>query len=314
MNSAIDPSFSKIKKYFSILISIGAICLLCLYIFNNTRELTRLLDFSIYTLFVLILFVILNISFRGITNFYLYRLISVRLSLPEGIGLAVLNNIGNQLPLAGGMVAKAVYLNHKYKLSFSHYLSVTTALYVCVIGISGITGLATLLYLYVVQNTPFYWSLWFAYCGFITPMAGLWFPIRTGIFSERLKNQISEFSYGWQALGRNPKLHLKLCFLQILILVIIGYRYFYEFQIVSQDVGLSHCLLFSASTTLTRLLSFAPGAIGFREGIVGLVSKILGFDFAIGAIVVLIDRLLIIITASALSLLYLNLKTGKEPA
>lgn len=224
----------------------------------------------------------------------------------------MLNIIGNQLPLAGGMVAKGVYLKHKYQLSFSYYLPVTAALYVCFIGVSGLIGLTTLFYLYIASNTPFYWPLWVGFSGFIGGMACLWLPIKSGIFPDRFRNRLSELNSGWRALGRNPTLLLRLCFFQILILTVIGTRYFHEFQIVSQDVAFSHCLLFSASTILSRLLSFAPGAIGFREGIVGLVSEMLGFDFALGAIVVIIDRLLTIIAAGFLSLLYFNLMPDKR--
>jgi uncharacterized membrane protein YbhN (UPF0104 family) len=281
-------------------------------VFNNLERLNYLFNFSIHTLFLLIFLVLLNISIRGIINLYLYPLFSVKLSLAESIRLVVLNIIGNQLPLAGGMVAKGVYLKQKHNLAFSHYLPVTAALYVCFIGVSGFLGLTVLLYLYAVNNTPFYWLLWIAFTGFVVGMISLWLPIKPGIFSDRVKKQLLELNYGWQALGKNPALLMKLCILQVVVLTAIGSRFFFEFQMVSQDVALSHCFLFSASTILTRLLSFAPGAIGLREGIVGIVSEILGFDFALGATVVMIDRLLILMITGILTFLYFNARLVKK--
>jgi uncharacterized protein (TIRG00374 family) len=77
----------------------------------------------------------------------------------------------------------------------------------------------------------------------------------------------------------------------VMSLILAG-RFWLAFRALSQDVSLSHCLLFSSATVLTRLVSIAPGGLGVREAIVAGVASSIGFDAGVGAVSVGLDRLI----------------------
>lgn len=73
---------------------------------------------------------------------------------------------------------------------------------------------------------------------------------------------------------------------------------------LSQEVAFAHCVLFSAATVLTRLVSIAPGGIGVREALVAAVATTLGFDPVISMVVAGLDRLLETFITVVLGVIY----------
>src|SRR5690606_6001294 len=83
---------------------------------------------------------------NGLINYFLFRSLKVQLGIGEAVALAMVNTLANQLPFAGGLAAKGMYLKQRHHLSYTGYLSATLALYVFSMVVSGIAGLAIILY------------------------------------------------------------------------------------------------------------------------------------------------------------------------
>lgn len=74
--------------------------------------------------------------------------------------------------------------------------------------------------------------------------------------------------------------------------MLLAIRYWLAFQMVSQNITIGDAILFSSATILTQLVSIAPGGLGVREAIVGIIATTLGFDTTVSVIAVGIDRLI----------------------
>ena len=90
------------------------------------------------------------------------------------------------------------------------------------------------------------------------------------------------------------------------VVAIIAARLYMVFQMLSQDVGYMHCLVFSAASIITRLVSLTPGSIGVRETIVGGAAYVLDFNFGLIALAIMIERIIVILTCFLLAFFYIG--------
>jgi uncharacterized membrane protein YbhN (UPF0104 family) len=280
-----------IRKHFPYLLSIIAIILFIIYLIRNADRYQEILYITPRLLLILLGLIIIVIVGNGLTNFFFYRGLGIIVSLNEGLGLAAVNTLANQLPFSGGMIAKGAYLNTRYRLEYGRYFSATAALYVLYVSFSGVLGAVTLLYKLLFQRITAPTILIAGFVGMISSIGLYWLPIELKWFPDRLKEYIENLLDGWQILRRNKKLVIQLIVVQLIALVAMAGRYWIVFRILAQEVNLSSCILFSAAAILTQLITITPGGLGVREAIVAGVASILGFDFGLGVVAVGIDRL-----------------------
>ena len=283
----------KFKKYFFYLI-IPSILLIFVsgYIYFNLDLILNLLSFSSTSILLLFILVFFSIITRGLINYLFYFIFSSKLTVIEGIGLAVINSFTNLLPFSGGFFAKGVYLKHQHDIPYSYYLPATTALYVSFISINGLIGLICVGFFALYKGI--YLSHWFylAFLGMFLSILILYFPLNLKILPKKYKSKIENINLGWHCLWKNPIVLLQIVFLQIFAILIVAIRFYVLYNMFSQDILLSHCILISTATILTRLVTLVPGGLGVREGIAASVGAMLGFDFGISALIATGDRLI----------------------
>jgi len=261
------------------------------YLYQNADRYQQLLNLSADSLLAMVGLSILLIFINGLLNYFQYRELDVPLTINEGIGLASVNTLANQLPFAGGLVAKAVYLRQRYVLAYARFLGATLALYVCFVAANGLVGIIILTYLYLVYNVPLSPLLLLGFLGMILGTAILWLPINANSISGKWGQRLSQMLSGWQIFKQNWLLLGKLIALQLVMTLIFAVRLNLAFGVLSQDVNLAYCLLFSSATILSRLISIAPGGLVIREGIIAAIAAVLDFDVGITVVAVGIDRL-----------------------
>lgn len=262
------------------------------YIVANWARLGELLHFSLALIAWLPLLTLVFLGSNGLINYLFYRGMAVKLTFNEGIGLAAINTLANQLPFAGGLAAKGVYLKQKHQLSYTRFLSATLALYVCFVSANGLIGLGATVYKWLggrADDLPAILTLGFGIMSGATlifliqpqrlPLPAAW---------QRRGRQLLD---GWHTLSQNPRLLASLLLVQAGMTLVFAGRFWLAFRALSQQVSLVDCLLFSAATILSRLVSFAPGGLGVREGIVGGMAAVMGLDAGIAVVAVGIDRL-----------------------
>lgn len=283
--------FSKLKAYLPYTLSIVALLIFVIYIGKNFDRYHQLFDFSLgvfLSLFGLVLgFTLIN----GLINYFLYRALGAFLTLNESIGLASVNSLANQLPFAGGLIAKGVYLKKRYNLAYTHFLSATMALYVCFVSASGGVALIVLAYwtLVGIENIPV--ALFGGFASMVASVIFLYLPVYIFSLPGKIGKRLSQLADGWRVLGQNGHLVLKMIGFHMITTLLFAARLWISFHALSQDVTYTECLLFSSAAVLTRLISIAPGGLGVREGIVAGLASVLGFDPGVSAVAVGLDRL-----------------------
>jgi len=281
---------SQLSKILPFFFSVGAVIVFAVYISHNFAHYRQLLHLSIGSTIFLAGLALGSLFCSGIINYSLYRNLGVSLPFSESFGLASVNTLANQLPFAGGIVAKGVYLKRQYNLPYTRFLSATVALYACFIAANGVIGVA-IITLLTVNGVSVPTLLKMGFAAMTASVLLFWLPVDIKSLSDKWRKRFKQLGEGWQVLSQNQALLFELVGVQIITTLVAAGRFWIAFHVLSQDVTYAQCLLFAAATVLTRLINIAPGGLGVREGIVAAVASLLGFEAGISAVAVSIDRL-----------------------
>jgi uncharacterized membrane protein YbhN (UPF0104 family) len=309
-----EGRLSNPQSYLPYILFVVAFLIFGTYLYQNVDRYRELLDFSFASFLVLVGLVLLLPLANGLINYLLYRSLGILLPFNESFGLAAVNTLANQLPFAGGLVAKGVYLKQRYDLSYTCFLSATAALYACFVAANGVVGIAVLSIMD--RSVPTLLKVGFG--AMTISVFLLWIPADFVFLPGKWRKRFKQLVEGWQVLSRNRKLIIQLVSVQIVTTLVAAGRFWITFRTLSQDVTYAQCLLFAAATILTRLVNIAPGGLGVREGIVAGVASLLGFEAGVSAVAVGIDRLVatsVIIVLGTIYTYVLSKKaTDAEPA
>jgi len=283
--------FSRLRSYLPHLLSLAAIGVFVGYLVRNVERYKTLLDFSPVMLLFLVVLVLAMMVGNGLVNYFLYRRLGAELLLDEAIELAAVNTLANQLPFAGGIIAKAGYLKKRYRLPLLRFFSATLALYVLLITVGGLIGITTLLYLSLAHNRLPSFLLLVAFTGMASVVLVFWLPVDRISLTESWEKRLQQVLDGWQLLRKDRTVLGKLILIHLFMTLLFAGRFWLTFQALSQDITLIECILFSAARTLAQLVIITPGALGVREGIVAAVASLNGFAPDISIVAVGLDRL-----------------------
>ncbi len=283
--------YGRLKNFVPYLLSIFAIVVVVWHLFQNVDQFRKLLQFSFGSLVLQVVLMFLFTIIHGLNNYLFFRGLNVPISQNEGIGLAAINMLANQLPFMGGVIAKGVYLKQRYKLSYTSYFSATMALYNCFLVANGFVGVSVLLYWRLVDRIKIIPWLFAVFAIMTATFLLYWLPFDNHIFPKKIRRQLASLAEGWQLLAKNRTLIIKLMTIQVMLLFIFAWRFLIAFRMLSQEVRISQCLLFAAATIVISLVNITPGGLGIREVIVGGIASLLGFDTGVSVIAVGIDRL-----------------------
>lgn len=282
---------SKLKAYLPYVLLVGALLIFVTYLWRNIDHYQQLLDFSFDTLLSLFGLALAFTLIRGAINYFFYRALGVLLTFNESIGLAAVNTLANQLPFAGGLIAKGVYLKQRHQLAYTHFLSATMALYVCFVAVDGAVALAVLGYWTLAGSVKVPLVLVLGFSGMVASVTSLWLPVDALSLPGKTGKRLMQLAEGWRMLSQNVYLVGAVTGFQVVVVLLFAARFWIAFHTLSQNVTYAQCLLFSSATVLTRLVNLTPGGLGVREGIVAAVASTLGFEPGVSAVAVSLDRL-----------------------
>lgn len=248
--------------------------------------------------FLVILLALTATLLRGALNQVSFSL-HHRISLLVGVRLAIVNTLGNYLPLSGGLIAKGILLARHYGIGYGFYAGISLYTYLLSVAANGLLGMAGSL----LTGQPPWLS---AALGLVmlsgiftlVPIPALLRPRLRGL-GEKLEYARSHFA------GLLPRLSTIL----VVMFLFAGLRLHFAFAVMQVEVGVLACLLLNSMTIFSRLASFVPGAIGVREFLVALMAHLAGLDFQMTVLVVGLDRLGEVIVNFALG----SLLVGRDP-
>lgn len=279
-----------IQRLLSYAVSIGTVIVVGVILYTNREQYQQLLYLRPLPIFAIILLTLL--PDRALVNHWLFRALGANVPFTESYGLTVTTTIANQLPFAGGIMAKGLYLKRTYQVTYTTYLSGTAALFVLAIGGAGAIGIAGLSYTALVINKSLAWELLIAFIAMaLSPFILLhrsWF-VR---MPEQLQGLASHLIDGTVLLMHDRKLAAKLAGMSGVGVFLFAIRLWAAFQLLSTSVPFEYCLVFSSATLLTQLVSFAPGGLGIREAIVASLGLLAAVEPTVSVVAVGIERLL----------------------
>ncbi len=222
-----------------------------------------------------------------------------RISLLVGTRLAVVNTLGNYLPLSGGLIAKGVLLARHYGIGYGFYAGVSLYTFLLSISANGLLGMVGALF----TGQP----AWLSGALALVMLSGIFtlVPVPAGL-RRQLRGLGGKLEY---ARTHFAGLLPPLSGVVLVLFLTAGLRLQCAFAVLQVEVAFLACLLINSATIFARLASFVPGAIGVREFLVATMAHLAGLDFQMTILVVGLDRLGEVIVNFALG----GLLVGRNP-
>jgi hypothetical protein len=208
---------------------------------------------------------------------------SIRLRLPDWLGLAVVTSMGSYLATgAGGMMTRAAVLRHKFGLEYSKFAALLTAGYVINVWVVSILGL----FAFAAYNGRTGFDEWpipvlLAVASVVALVLAVTRPLhesRSSHFSEGLKR----LHEGWAILLRNPSALLQVAGLLAINLVLQAAALRIAFSVFSFELEPDAALLLAALSSFSIFLAITPANLGIQEGFTAVASYVVGTGFAEG--------------------------------
>lgn len=226
--------------------------------------------------------VLVSLGLRGLANQRLFERLGVSASYRDWVALVSVNSFSNYLPLSAGLVAKAVYLKRVHAMPYGAFALGQLALLLLVVATNGAAGLITV-------------ALWrpaeagwiaLAFSAMSATAALLWLPpAATRWIARRWTSWDAD---AVRAVRRSAPV---VAALQVGFLLTTALGLKLGFAMGSADAGVAACVVFSAATVVTRLVSITPGSIGVRELVVGGLAVLTGFELQDALIASTVARL-----------------------
>lgn len=217
---------------------------------------------------------------RGMLNQVSFSL-EHHISLLSGVQLAVVNTVGNYLPMSGGLIAKGLLLARHYGIGYTFYAGVSIYTFLLSISANGLLGIVGSL----ATGQPPLFIAGFA----LVLMVGVFslIPIPAGI--GRLREGLGEkLEY---ARVHCARLVVPLWLITLGMFLIAALRLELAFSVLQVEVSFFSSMLINSVTVFSRLANFVPGGIGIREFLVATMAHLTGLDFQMTILVVGVDRL-----------------------
>jgi uncharacterized membrane protein YbhN (UPF0104 family) len=218
---------------------------------------------------------------RGLLNRMTFRPFGAELGLGAGTRLAVLQTLGNYLPLSAGLMAKAVVLKNRFRVPYTTSAVVSIYTYAAAVAASGAVGLLVLWR--VAPHRPLLAT------GFSVMAAAVLVPL---LPVGPLLTRVVPGATDWRSVRRRFRGVLGgVLVLHGALLALAALRLALAFQVFDRRIGYAEALLLSSGMILSRLANLTPGALGVREGLVAALGLVTGIDPGLSVLAVGVDRL-----------------------
>lgn len=237
-------------------------------------------------------FILLTIT-NGYVNNVIWRKQQLELSFHEWYGLNIVNTFANFiLPMRGGLIPVATYLNKKHNYKYSSFITFLSAIYIIVFWVNSLAALIALIILY---RTEQFFTL--PLTGFLLAV----FASLTVIILFSPKVPLTGVSYidkflglinDWHTLRKIGGIKRKIALFALINVVIISFGTYFQFRALGYEITFLSSLILGIIGGFSLLLSITPGNIGVKEGIVALTSSVLGVPAWQTVVVGVLDRII----------------------
>ncbi|MCA9325297.1 flippase-like domain-containing protein [Candidatus Saccharibacteria bacterium] len=275
-----------LRKYTSLLLTIGFLVLFVWYGWTHQEIFTDLTNIAVWALALIVVGKLINVWTTGIFTKWTVEAFTDTLTQAEAFVVSVLTAIGNFFgPLFGGLGIRAVYLKKYHNLPYSKFTATLIGYFLMMLQFNSLLAIAGLLLLPHNNQTNFVLLVfvgWFLAFLLLTVMR---LPQReklAGIEKMKLARPIIKTLYdiedGWKLLVSKKKLLFQMMGLAVANLVALYAVNYIEFVALDIHVTPAAMMLYTAVVQASLLLSLTPGAVGLRETILIILGTTLGIS------------------------------------
>jgi len=269
-----------LKIICSTLIILITIFFLTIYVTTHISDFKTLSNIGLSNFYFIFLIFIFNITFIILNGLYLDILMKpfgLKLKQRESFGLSVVTNFYNTItPFKGGMAARAVYLKKKYNFSYLHFFAIFSAVYLLVFLISAITGLISMIYLYLVYGL-FDQIIFFIFLGiFIFMLLIIIFSPKFNENKNKWINRVIKVINGWHLIKNNKKTIFITVLISLIQLILGTLSTIITYSIFGVEIDFFKALFIASIGSLSILISITPGNLGIGDAINVFSATIVG--------------------------------------
>jgi hypothetical protein len=250
--------------------------------------------------------VVLVLALRSAAHRALFSRLGIRAGAADWFRLVTVSTFTNYLPLAAGLLAKAVFLKRVHALPYGSFAVGQVALLLIIVSANGAAGLLALAALHPDRVAGLLGA------GLLAMTATallLWLP---GLpLPGPLRRRIP---WDGTLLPGLRRAFWPVALLQVLVLLATAASLRLAFALGTADVPFAACVVFSAAAMLTRLVAITPGAIGIREFFVGVLALATGFELRDAVIAATAARTVEVAVVFALGSLFTRRVSGEALA
>jgi uncharacterized membrane protein YbhN (UPF0104 family) len=242
---------------------------LAAYLWGHRAHISATYSFRPVTLGAIAAITALTLALRAAANQQLFGRLGTAAPWREWFGIVSVNSLSNYLPLSAGLVAKAFYLKRVHGLPFAGFAVGQSVLLILVVAANGAMGLLTVSFW---RPAAAAW-IGLAFAAMVAVGSLLWLP-------DRITRSLTG---RWLPTDPTAIARLRGCTptvipLQAATLLTTAACLSLAFSMGHAEVSFGACIVFSAATVLTRVLSVTPGALGVREFLIGGLAVATGFE------------------------------------
>ena len=280
------------------LLAIAILAALAWYVWHARRQLAMVLHLDPRYLLPMIAVPLGNLLVNGRIGRDLAAEFGVRLSFTEWYGLAVMNSLGNYLPLPqAGAVARGLYLTRFHDLPYTTYAATLVVTYVSAIALYGVLGILGLIVLRTMgrPSPPILWAAFLLLAAsmlLFTPLARLLpIPARFAHLGDHL------------ATLRRHHLIARIVLLQALLVALTTTGMWLACKTLPQGQGVSWltALMLGLMTLASGIINVTPGNVGVEQGAAELAARLLHVPPDVGFLASALFRAVAVVTIFTLA-------------
>lgn len=304
------------KKFIEFTVGIVIISGFFWYIYSHIDIFSSVIDISIYNIGIISIAILMTWVFNSFQAYYLLRTQGVRIGFWEIFLLSTACILADYFPIRSGAFLRMHYLKSIHGLRYTRFASVTSMRTIILIFVTGILGLIGIIGIFSINGafsfsltSIFFLMIIFTLISYFKKLPKFESP------TSKFVKIWNDFSEGFSIARECPKTTTIVLLMIILQLLCVGVRIYFSFAVLNVKPSIFLILLLSPLSVLILLLSITPGGIGLREGIMGYITLISGYDFSSGVFAGTVDRaimLIITLLIGSLSFLYIWVQLKKE--
>lgn len=249
-----------------------AVAALAGYLWTQRETLAERFAFDPLAMAGIVALTIATLALRALANRALFGRLGVDAPPLDWLAIVSVQSLSNYLPLSAGLVAKGYYFKRVHGMAVGAFGVAQSALLLLFVATNGAVGFAATA---LVSGGGARWlALGFAAMAAAGSLVLLPPRVGAGIARRTARwipwNEATADAVRRCAAAVAPA--------QIGVLLCTALCLQLGFSMNGVEIGLGPCAIFAAATVITRIVSVAPGALGFRELLIGGLAVATGFE------------------------------------